>query len=66
METTEKINIRGAIKALAAIGETYVFPRNEDYKPSTIRNTAASVKSETGRQFRVQVGKDSIVVIRKS
>ncbi len=65
-EATERISIRGVIKSLAAVGDSYVFPRTDEYKPSTIRNTASSVKCDTGRQFRVEVGKDSITVIRKS
>lgn len=66
METTEKISIRGAIRSLAAAGDKFVFPRNEDYKPSTVRNTASSVKCDTGRQFQVEVSKECITVIRKS
>lgn len=66
MEATERINIRGAIKALDAVGEQVAFPRNDDYKPSSIRSIAGSVKCDTGRRFRVEVGKDSITVTRKS
>lgn len=65
METTEKINIRGAIRSLAFSGDKVTFPRSEDYMPSTIRNTASSVKGDTGRQFRVEVSTEGITVIRK-
>lgn len=66
METIKKSSIRGAIKSLAAVGDVFVFPRNDDYKPSTVRNTASSVRCDTGRRFRVEVGKECITVIRKS
>lgn len=66
MENTEKISIRGAIRALATVGDKFTFPRNDNYKPSTIRNTASSVKCDTGRQFQVEVSKECITVIRKS
>lgn len=64
METTEKINIRGAIKTIEKVGDKFVFPRNEDYKPTTVRNTASSIKSDTGRRFQVEVCERTITVIR--
>lgn len=64
MKTTERINIRGTIRSLEEIGSKFIFPRNEDYKPSTIRNTAVSVKADTGRWFKVEVAADRITVIR--
>lgn len=65
MESTEKINIRGAIKALDKVDDKAIFPRNDDYKPTTIRNTATSVRSDTGRRFKVEVSEKEITVIRK-
>lgn len=66
MEVTEKINIRGAITSLETVGGDFVFPRTDDYKPSTVRSTAAQIKADTGRSFRVEVKRDKITVIRKS
>lgn len=64
MEINERINIRGAIRSLETVGAKFVFPRNDDYKPTVVRNTASSIKCDTGRWFRVEVTPDQITVVR--
>lgn len=72
METTEKINVRGAISALGVGGQMLELPNavsvGEDggYKPSSVRNTASSVSSDTGRKFTVSVTDEIITVTRNS
>lgn len=64
METTEKINVRGAINALE-IGGLLELPKGE-YIPSSVRNTAASIKGDTGKTFTVSVSDELISVTRNS
>lgn len=61
----EKINVRGAIKALEVGGSPLILPR-PDYVPSMVRNTAGSVAVDTGRRFKVEVLMEFIRVTRKS
>lgn len=70
METTEKINVRGAISALEIGGEPLELlnavsvGEENGYKPSSIRNTASSITSDTGRKFTVSVTDELITVTR--
>ncbi len=65
MDKTERINVRGAIKALEVGGNPLVLPR-PDYVPSMVRSTAGSVTVDTGRRFKIEVGAETIRVTRKS
>lgn len=65
METTEKINVRGAIAALEVGAEPLELPRGE-YIPSSVRNTASSITGDTGRKFTVSVTDELITVTRNS
>ncbi|GAB6122325.1 hypothetical protein [Dysgonomonas termitidis] len=64
METIEKINVRGSIKALK-VGEEIVLPR-PDYKPSSIRSNANIVVSDMGWKISVLVSEEFITIKRKS
>lgn len=68
---TEKINVRGAINALEVGGEPLELPNavsvgGDGYKPSSVRNTASSITSDTGRKFTVSVTDEVITVTRNS
>lgn len=63
METIEKINLRGAIKSLEIGGEPLKLPR-PDYVPSVVRNTASSIKADTGANLTVTVSDHTITVTR--
>ncbi|MDL2230338.1 hypothetical protein LJB87_00935 [Alistipes sp. OttesenSCG-928-L06] len=65
METNTRINVRGSIKALEVNGEPLRLPRPK-YIPSIVRNTASSVKADTGRTFRVETTDEQITVVRIS
>lgn len=63
MVNTERINVRGTIKKLKVGDKPLVLPR-PDYVASMVRNTASSVRADTGRIFKVEVTSDKITVIR--
>lgn len=65
MEKTERINVRGAVKALEVGGTPLILPR-PDYVPSMVRSTAGSVSLDTGRRFKIEVLAEFIRVTRKS
>lgn len=62
MVITEKLNVRGALDSLK-VKEELTLPKGE-YIPSSVRSTAASLGSDTGKSFSVSVGAESIVVTR--
>lgn len=64
MKKKEKINIRGAIKALEVGGEPLILPMSE-YKPSTIRSTAGSITTDTGKKYKVEMMPEFVRVTRK-
>lgn len=64
METVEKINVRGAINSLE-VGNTLPLQRGT-YIPSSVRNTAAALKIDTGKRFSVLVDNNTITVKRLS
>lgn len=59
-----KINVRGELNALA-VDKTLTLPKGA-CKASTVRFTATSLKTDTGKTFSVSVKEDTIVVTRKS
>lgn len=65
MDKRERINVRGAIRALEVGGVPLILPRPE-YAPSMVRSTAGSVTVDTGRRFKVEVLMEFIRVTRKS
>lgn len=64
MKTTEKINVRGAINALE-VGGLLELPKGE-HIPSSVRNTATSIKGDTDKTFTVSVSDELITVTRNS
>lgn len=62
MEIKEKINVRGAIKALE-VGKSLELPKAE-YIPSSVRSNVAIVSGDTGKKFRVSVVGNTIIVKR--
>ncbi len=65
METTEKINVRGAINALEVGAPPLELPRC-CYMPSRIRVTASTIAGDTGKTFTVSTTEDLITVTRLS
>lgn len=72
METTQKINVRGAIKSLEVIGKPLILPNaktvgeEKGHKPSSVRSNVNIVTSDTGRKFTVSVTDELITVTRNS
>lgn len=71
METVKKLNVRGAIRSLHVGSKPIELPSvasagiKNGYKPSSIRNTASSIASDTGRRFTVSVDEKTITISRK-
>ena len=59
MET--KVNVRGELNALE-VDQTLTLPKGP-CKPSTVRHTAAVLKSDTGKTFSVNATDDKVITV---
>jgi len=60
----EKLNIRGEMNALPVNG-VLELPKS-DYRPASVRSTAASLRENENKAFLVSVSRDLITVTRTS